>query len=60
MLRVVRRLPVEYVRALTGLRLGAGVLQPLTKVPVQEPRTSGVFFVPGMTGVGRKCSLHND
>jgi len=23
------------------------------KVPVQEPRTSGVFFVPGMTGVGR-------
>ena len=30
LLRVVRRLPVEYLRTLTGLRLGAGILQPLT------------------------------
>jgi hypothetical protein len=34
LLRVVRRLPVEYLRTPTGLRLGAGVLQPLTETAV--------------------------
>ena len=29
LLRVVGRLRVEYLRALTGLRLGAGIVQPL-------------------------------
>jgi hypothetical protein len=35
MLRIVRRLPVEYLRTLTGLRLGAGILQPLTTPVIQ-------------------------
>ena len=38
LLRVVRRLPVEYLRTLTGLRLGAGVLQPLTEPVIPRNR----------------------
>jgi len=34
-LRLVRRLPVEFACRLTGLPLGAGILQPLTEHDIQ-------------------------
>jgi hypothetical protein len=45
LLRLVRRLPVEYLRALTGLPLGAGILQPLTipALRIQVPPISSMY-----------------
>jgi len=43
MLRVVRRLPVEDLRALTDLRLGAGILQPLTTPDLHGRPVDGNF-----------------